>query len=57
LTLDRDTKEDKPLIDKEGHFGGKTITFWGSIVLISNNIAGPAMVAFPLVFQLGTALA
>jgi hypothetical protein len=35
-------------------FGGKSITFMGSIVLLVNNIMGPAMVTIPLVYHLGT---
>lgn len=34
-------------------FGGKSISFMGSIVLLVNNIMGPAMVTIPLVYHLG----
>jgi len=33
--------------------GGKTITFFGSIVLTVNNVSGPGMLALPVVYQQG----
>jgi hypothetical protein len=35
------------------HFGSKTITFFGSIVLTINNASGPGMLVLPRVFQQG----
>jgi len=37
--------------DHADGFGKKTIGPWGSIILIFNNLSGPGVVAFPLLFQ------
>lgn len=34
--------------------GKQTITSWGSFILNCNNLIGPALVTFPLVYQTGT---
>eukprot|EP01113_Clastostelium_recurvatum_P020372 TRINITY_DN2416_c0_g1_i4.p1 TRINITY_DN2416_c0_g1~~TRINITY_DN2416_c0_g1_i4.p1 ORF type:complete len:526 (-),score=90.87 TRINITY_DN2416_c0_g1_i4:1051-2628(-) len=36
---------------KEDGFGGKNISFFGSISLITNNMTGPTMITIPVVFQ------
>jgi hypothetical protein len=40
-------------VTEKAAFGGKTISYFGSIVLNTNNIVGPSLVSIPLVFQLG----
>lgn len=32
-------------------FGAKTVTLWGGIALLTNNLTGPGMVLFPSLFQ------
>lgn len=44
--------EEKPHIHISS-FGCKSISFFGSIVLLVNNVMGPAMVTIPLVFHMG----
>jgi hypothetical protein len=39
---------------KSGALGAQTITSWGSFILNINNLVGPALVTFPLVYQSGT---
>ena len=38
---------------EERHFGAKTISFFGGIVLTVNNASGPGMLVLPKVFQQG----
>jgi hypothetical protein len=39
---------------KSKALGAQTISSWGSFVLNINNLVGPALVTFPLVYQSGT---